>query len=54
MIVINDEFSIQNNPYGWTLNQYYMSKPKKEGGSAQEDSQADLPCHAEAGMLCFD
>jgi hypothetical protein len=28
MIVINDEFSIQNTPQCWTLHQNYLSKPK--------------------------
>jgi len=50
MIVINDEFSIQNNPYGWTLNQYYMSKPKKEGEAPKRT--AKLTYHATLRQAC--
>jgi len=49
MIVINDEFSIQNSPQCWILHQHYMSKPK-DGSEAKMTSKRTY--HATLRQAC--
>jgi len=49
MIVINEEFSIQNNSQGWTLHQNYMSKPK---GDSKAKMTSKRTYHATLRQAC--
>ena len=49
MIIINEEFSIQGSPHGWTLHRNYMSRPK-DGSEPKKTSRRTY--HATLRQAC--